>query len=112
MALVEGHAEHVMDAAGAPLVPCSPRLREALDRRRAERTPLAALLERLLGLDLKLRQYRDGKRFCDEVVARAGVSGLNRAFADSRAAAERRGARRSRRDWIARTRPRALPAAS
>ena len=80
MALVEGHAEHVMDAAGAPLVPSLTRLRAALDRRRTERTPLAALLERLLGLDMKLRQYTDGKRFCDEVVAREGIAALNRAW--------------------------------
>jgi coenzyme F420 biosynthesis associated uncharacterized protein len=111
MALVEGHAEHVMDAAGAPLVPGLPGLREALERRRAERTPLAAMLERLLGLELKLRQYREGKRFCDAVVERAGVAGLNRAFA----APELLPSARELVDppaWIERTRPKQLPAAS
>jgi coenzyme F420 biosynthesis associated uncharacterized protein len=111
MAVIEGHAEHVMDAAGAPLVPQLGLLREALEARRTERTPLAALLERLLGLELKLRQYRDGKRFCDAVVERAGIAGLNRAFADPRllpTAAELAAPG----DWIARTRPRELPAAS
>ncbi len=111
MALIEGHAEHVMDAAGAQLVPSLEDLRGALESRRADRTPLAALLERLIGLDLKLRQYRDGKRFCDEVVERAGVRALNRAWSGPRmlpAAAELAdpGA------WIERTRPRELPAAS
>ena len=81
MALVEGHAEHVMDAAGVTLVRDLPRLRTALDRGRTERTPLASMLERLLGMDLKLRQYRDGRVFCDAVVAAAGMDGLNRAFA-------------------------------
>jgi coenzyme F420 biosynthesis associated uncharacterized protein len=81
MALVEGHAEHVMDAAGAPLLPSLPSLRAALDRRRRERPPLAKLLERLLGLDLKMRQYEVGKRFCDAVVARGGIDALNRAWA-------------------------------
>ena len=38
------------------------------------------LLERILGFELKLRQYRDGKRFCDAVVARAGIEGLNRVW--------------------------------
>jgi coenzyme F420 biosynthesis associated uncharacterized protein len=80
MALIEGHAEHVMDAAGAPLLPSLPALREALDRRRRERPPLARLLERLLGLDLKMRQYEIGKRFCDAVVERGGVDALNRAW--------------------------------
>jgi coenzyme F420 biosynthesis associated uncharacterized protein len=81
MALVEGHAEHVMDAAGAPLLPSLPSLRAALDRRRRERPPLAKLLERLLGLDLKMRQYEVGKRFCDAVVKRGGIEALNRAWA-------------------------------
>ena len=81
MALVEGHAEHVMDAAGGPLVPALPRLRAQLERRRAERSPLASILDRLLGLEMKLRQYRDGKAFCDAVVAHEGTAGLNRAFA-------------------------------
>lgn len=110
MALVEGHAEHVMDAAAGPLVPELGRLRAALERRRAERSPLAALLERLLGLDLKLRQYREGKRFCDEVVAAAGVAALNRAWVAPEllpSAAELRDPP----SWLRRTRPRLLPAA-
>ena len=81
MALVEGHAEHVMDAAGVSLVRDLPRLRRALDAGRTERSPMAAMLERLLGMDLKLRQYREGRAFCDAVVARAGMDGLNAAFA-------------------------------
>ncbi len=80
MALVEGHAEHVMDAAGAASLPQLPKLREALNRRRREKPPLVKLLERLLGLDLKLRQYEVGKRFCDAVVRDWGVAGLNRAW--------------------------------
>ena len=36
MALIEGHAEHVMDAAGAAVLPSLPKLREALDRRRRD----------------------------------------------------------------------------
>jgi coenzyme F420 biosynthesis associated uncharacterized protein len=81
MALVEGHAEHVMDAAGAAVLPSLPALREALERRRREKPPLMKLLERLLGLDLKLRQYVIGKRFCDAVVRDWGIDGLNRAWA-------------------------------
>jgi coenzyme F420 biosynthesis associated uncharacterized protein len=80
MALVEGHAEHVMDAAGAPVLPNVPKLREALNRRRRERPPLFKLVERLLGMDLKLRQYEDGRRFCDAVVERGGIEALNRAW--------------------------------
>ena len=80
MALIEGHAEHVMDAIGAEVIPSQAKLREALVRRRQERTGPMRLLERILGFELKMRQYRDGKRFCDEVVARVGIEGLNRAW--------------------------------
>ena len=80
MGVVEGHAEHVMDVVGAEALPSLHELRTALDRRRRERPPLMALLERLIGLDAKMRQYEDGKRFCDAVVAAAGPAGLHRVF--------------------------------
>ena len=80
MGVIEGHAEHVLDVVGADALPSLAELRSALDRRRRERSPLLALLERLIGLDAKLRQYEDGKRFCDAVVAAAGSDGLHRVF--------------------------------
>ena len=81
MALLEGYAEHVMDAVGASLLADLDALRTAMDRRRTERSGLLRVLERLIGLDLKLRQYQVGKRFCDAVVARGGIPALNRAWA-------------------------------
>jgi coenzyme F420 biosynthesis associated uncharacterized protein len=80
MAMVEGHAEHVMDAVGVGELPSLERLRARLDQRRRERPPLVRLIEWLLGLELKLRQYDVGRRFCDWVVADAGIAGLNRAW--------------------------------
>ena len=80
MALVEGHAEHVMDAAGVDVLPDLEDLREALERRRRDRPPLMRLLEKLLGLEMKMRQYELGKIFCDAVVAEGGVEALNRAW--------------------------------
>jgi coenzyme F420 biosynthesis associated uncharacterized protein len=80
MAVVEGHAEHVMDAVGAEALDSLDELRTALDRRRDERSTAIRLLERLLGLELKLRQYRLGKAFCDAVVQRGGIEGLNRVW--------------------------------
>jgi coenzyme F420 biosynthesis associated uncharacterized protein len=56
MAVIEGHAEHVMDAVGAEVLPSAARLRSALERRRDARSGLLRLLERLLGMELKLRQ--------------------------------------------------------
>ena len=77
MAVIEGHAEHVMDAVGRDLLPSLPQLRAAFDRRRTQSSAPARLVNRLLGLDLKLRQYVDGKRFCDAVVDRYGLETLN-----------------------------------
>jgi coenzyme F420 biosynthesis associated uncharacterized protein len=85
MAVIEGYAEHVMDAAGREALPSLDRLREALERRRRQTSPLARLLGRLLGLDLKLRQYELGKRFCDAVVEREGIEGLNRVWREPEA---------------------------
>jgi coenzyme F420 biosynthesis associated uncharacterized protein len=81
MALLEGYAEHVMDAVGASLLADLDAMRAAMDRRRQERSGLLRVLEKLIGLDLKLRQYQLGKAFCDGVVARGGIAALNRAWA-------------------------------
>jgi putative hydrolase len=80
MAVIEGHAEHVMDAVAPDLVPSLPRLRASLDRRRRSQTGLSRLVGRLLGLDMKLRQYEQGKRFCDTVVREGGVEALHHVF--------------------------------
>ena len=76
MSLIEGHAEHTMDAVGAEVLPSLPRLRAAMNRRRTQRGLPWRVLERLLGLELKLRQYEIGRRFCDAVVAAGGTEAL------------------------------------
>jgi coenzyme F420 biosynthesis associated uncharacterized protein len=80
MAVIEGHAEHVMDAAGREALPSLDALREALERRRRQASPLAKLFAKLLGLDMKLRQYQLGKKFCDAVVEAEGIDALNRVW--------------------------------
>jgi coenzyme F420 biosynthesis associated uncharacterized protein len=77
MAVIEGYSEHVMDALGAELVPGYERLRDAMDRRRRDRSAPERILQKLLGLDLKMRQYEQGKRFCDAVADEVGIEGLN-----------------------------------
>lgn len=80
MAVVEGYSEHVMDAVGERVVPTYDGLREAMERRRANRSAPEQALQRLLGFETKLRQYEIGKRFCDAVVARDGLPALNRVW--------------------------------
>ena len=81
MAVIEGHAEHVMDAVAPELLPSLPKLRAALDRRRHSQSGRARLLAKLLGLEMKMRQYEQGKIFCDEIVRRAGTDALVAVFA-------------------------------
>jgi uncharacterized protein (DUF2342 family) len=80
MSLIEGHAEHTMDAIGAEVLPSLPALRAAMNRRRRDRGLAWRVLERLLGLELKLRQYEIGRRFCDAVVKDGGPVALARAW--------------------------------
>jgi coenzyme F420 biosynthesis associated uncharacterized protein len=85
MSLIEGHAEHVMDAVGAEVLPSLPRLRAALNARRMSRGLPWRVLERLLGLELKLRQYETGRRFCDAVVDAGGPQTLARVWSGPQA---------------------------
>jgi coenzyme F420 biosynthesis associated uncharacterized protein len=77
MSVIEGHAEHVMDAAAEGEGPGYGRLRERLEAHRSRRGGLGEAIARLLGMELKLRQYRLGKTFCDGVVREGGVAALN-----------------------------------
>jgi uncharacterized protein (DUF2342 family) len=69
-----------MDAVAPDLLPSLPRLRASLDRRRKSQTGLSRILGRLLGLDLKLRQYEQGKYFCDAIVRERGPDALRHVF--------------------------------
>ena len=85
MTLVEGYAEHVMDAVGDQLDPRYTDLRRALDRDRDHRSPLDSIVSKVLGLEMKLAQYRRGKAFADEVVRSHGIRTLNRAWSEPEA---------------------------
>jgi coenzyme F420 biosynthesis associated uncharacterized protein len=80
MAVVEGYSEHVMDEIARDLIPDHEKLRSAMDARRRSRSAPQRIVERLLGFDVKLRQYELGKRFCDAVAASGGIEGLNRVW--------------------------------
>ena len=73
MTLLEGHADQVMDAVGPVVVPSVKLIRERFERRRDGGSPLDRLVRRLLGLDLKMQQYRQGGAFVRAVVERVGV---------------------------------------
>jgi coenzyme F420 biosynthesis associated uncharacterized protein len=76
--LLEGHADHVMDAVGPVVVPSVATIRRRFDERRhRKQPPLQRLLRALLGLDAKLSQYTRGKAFVDHVVGRVGMERFN-----------------------------------
>jgi coenzyme F420 biosynthesis associated uncharacterized protein len=80
MSLLEGHAEHVMDAVGPDVIPTVATIRARFDARRGGGSPLQRLLRRLLGIDLKLKQYADGNRFVSAVVDAVGRDAFNRVW--------------------------------
>jgi coenzyme F420 biosynthesis associated uncharacterized protein len=80
MAVIEGYAEHVMDAVGEQALPHYEGLREAMQRRRRSRSAPERLLQKLLGMDMKMRQYEEGKVFCDAVVDARDIATLNRVW--------------------------------
>jgi coenzyme F420 biosynthesis associated uncharacterized protein len=110
MSVVEGYSEHVMDAIAAEFIPGHEELRAAMDRRRASRSAPQRIIERLLGFDVKLRQYEQGKKWADAVASLAGIEALNRVWSSPSAlptAAELRNPKQ----WLKRTEPPRLTAA-
>ncbi len=78
MTLLEGHADHVMDAVGPTVVPSVAGIRSAFsDRRRRGSGPVDRLLRALLGMDVKLAQYVKGAAFVSAVVDRVGMDAFN-----------------------------------
>lgn len=76
--VLEGHADHVMDAVGPKVVPSVATIRRRFDdRRHRKQPPLQRLLRALLGFDAKLSQYTRGKAFVDDVVGRVGMERFN-----------------------------------
>ncbi|MEV0250154.1 zinc-dependent metalloprotease [Nocardia sp. NPDC050712] len=76
--LLEGHADHVMDAVGPEVVPTVGQIRAAFDKRRTRpANPIQRLLRALLGVDAKVAQYVRGKAFVDHVVGRVGMEQFN-----------------------------------
>ena len=80
MSLLEGHANVVMDAVDASIVPSVKTIRQRFNARGKDRGVIEKFIRSLLGLDAKMRQYRDGAKFVRAVVAVAGMEGFNRVW--------------------------------
>jgi coenzyme F420 biosynthesis associated uncharacterized protein len=77
MSLVEGHAEYVMDAVDIGVIPTLSTIRARFQQRRKGSSPLDRVLRRLLGLDVKMRQYAEGVTFVRAAVDAVGMAGFN-----------------------------------
>src|SRR6478736_8981965 len=80
MSLLEGHANVVMDAVDASIVPSVKTIRQRFNDRGKDRGVIEKFIRSLLGLDAKMRQYSDGARFVRAVVDVAGMEGFNRVW--------------------------------
>jgi coenzyme F420 biosynthesis associated uncharacterized protein len=71
MSVLEGHGDVTMDRAGAGVVPEAERFSRVLRQRRQERGGLSRVLQQVVGIEAKLRQYEEGERFI--AAAEAGL---------------------------------------
>jgi len=79
MSLLEGHADIVMDRVGPEVIPTVAQIRAKFTVRR-QGQGFDKVIRKLLGLDAKMRQYRDGAAFCRVVIAQSGMEGFNRVW--------------------------------
>ncbi len=82
MSLLEGHADVVMDGVGPEVIPSVATIRAKFTERRKGIGALDKLLRRLLGLDQKMAQYRDGAVFVRAAVDKVGMEGFNAVWAE------------------------------
>jgi len=80
MTLVEGHGDYVMDAVGPQVVPSVAEIRERFNHRRGSAGRVEQILRRILGIELKMKQYAEGSRFVRAVVDEAGMAGFNKVW--------------------------------
>jgi putative hydrolase len=84
MAAAEGYGDHVTHALGEQLLPAYERIDEAM-RRYRETEQADPVFERLLGIEMKRDQYRQGRAFCDTVVELTDEPTLSRMWESAEA---------------------------
>ena len=67
MSLLEGHGDVTMDRAGADRIPNAARFGQVLRQRRQQGNPAVRLLQKLIGLEAKMKQYEQGEQFIEAV---------------------------------------------
>ncbi len=77
MTVMEGYSNHVMRATGREVIPGYDVLERRMKAREEARGASSRVLNRLLGLDLKLEQYKIGEAFVETVVEARGLGFIN-----------------------------------
>lgn len=80
MSLLEGHADVIMDEVGPSVIPTVAQIRRRFTERRKGTGNVDKVLRRLLGMDAKMRQYRDGAVFVRAVIDAVGTDGFNQVW--------------------------------
>ena len=80
MSVLEGYSNHVMDMSGSRLLSTFPQMKERFERRRETRSGAEKLFQRLIGLNLKMDQYRVGQAFIDDAASREGIAFVNKVW--------------------------------
>lgn len=78
MSLLEGHANVVMDAVDASLVPSVKTIRRRFEDRKKSQGFFPRFMSRLLGMDAKMLQYKNGQKFVQTIVDEVGMDAFNR----------------------------------
>jgi coenzyme F420 biosynthesis associated uncharacterized protein len=82
MSLLEGHADVVMDGVGPSVIPTVDVIRRRFDQRRKGAGSLDRMMRRLLGLEAKMAQYRNGAVFVRGVIDAVGMEGFNKVWVE------------------------------
>ena len=80
MSLLEGYSNLVMNEIGSRQLPHFQALDAAYHRRLEQRTPLERAFLRLTGMEMKIKQYIQGERFCRQVREAGGEELLQRVW--------------------------------
>ena len=82
MSLLEGHADVVMDGVGPEVIPSVEQIRRKFNERRKGQGYFDRVIRKLLGLDAKMAQYRNGAAFVRGAVDQVGMEGFNAVWAE------------------------------
>jgi coenzyme F420 biosynthesis associated uncharacterized protein len=83
MSVLEGHADVVMDEVDVEALPTVGTIRQRFERRRSSEAAVRgadSIWRKALGMDAKMRQYREGAAFVRGLMAEGGMGTVNRVW--------------------------------